>query len=127
MTVRLTDTRQAPLVALIALSGADLEVGANKVAYLPSDSIVVGGSVLIETAFGAGVTLSLGDEGSATRYANAVNANTVARTALTLPNYITSGLDTLSVTVAGGTPDAAGKAYMLVEYVTEGRACEVMG
>lgn len=94
---------------------------------LPQGCVVVGGEVVVETA-GVGptaYTVSLGDSVSATRYANAVDLKTAARTALTLTGYRTS--ENVRLTIASTVANAsAGKATVRVLYVMPGRANEVV-
>jgi hypothetical protein len=94
---------------------------------LPEGCVVVGGEVVVETA-GVGptaYTVSLGDSVSATRYANAVDLKTAARTALTLTGYRTS--ENVRLTIASTVANAsAGKATVRVLYVMPGRANEVV-
>lgn len=94
---------------------------------IPQGAVVLGGDIIVETAY-AGTTvatLSVGDSGSATKYASAVDVMTGARTALTLPAATTGGLNvigTLTMTVANAT---AGKVRVRIEYTIEGRGNEV--
>jgi len=94
---------------------------------LPVGSVVLGGDLIVETAYtGTTVaTLSVGDSGSATKYASAVNIMANARTALTIPAATTGGLDvigTLALTVADAT---AGKVRVRIQYTIEGRGQDV--
>lgn len=94
---------------------------------MPVGAVVLGGDVIVETAYvgPTAATLSVGDSGSATKYANAVNLLANARTALTIPAGVTSGLDVvgkLTLTVADAT---AGKVRVRIEYTIEGRGNEV--
>lgn len=94
---------------------------------MPVGAVVLGGDVIVETAYTGptAATLSVGDSGSATKYANAVNLLANARTALTLPAGVTGGLDLLgklTLTVANAT---AGKVRVRVMYTIEGRGNEV--
>lgn len=94
---------------------------------LPANANVIGGEVIVETAYATSTaaTISVGDSGSATRYANAVDLKTAARTALTLTGYRGSGENirlAVNTTVAGAT---AGKATVRVLYTIQGRALEV--
>lgn len=94
---------------------------------LPEGAVIVGGEVIVETA-GVGptaYTLSLGDSSSATRYANAVDLKTAARTALTLTGFRTSEnvRATLTYTVANAT---AGKTTVRVLFTIPSRAHEVI-
>lgn len=94
---------------------------------MPVGAVVLGGDVIVETAYvgPTAATLSVGDSGSATKYANAVSLLANARTALTIPAGVTSGLDIvgkLTLTVANAT---AGKVRVRVMYTIEGRGNEV--
>lgn len=102
------------------------DVDAN-IINLPEGAIVIGGEIVVETA-GVGPTVytaSLGDSASTTRYANAVDLKTAARTALTLTGFRASENLRLKInsTVAAAT---AGKATVRVLYVLPGRANEVV-
>lgn len=94
---------------------------------LPPNANVIGGEIIVETA-GVGptaYTLSVGDSGSATRYASAVDLKTAARTALTLTGFRGAGENirlTMNVTVANAS---AGKATVRVLYTVQGRSNEV--
>ena len=94
---------------------------------LPEGAVIVGGEVAVETAYAGptAATISLGDSSSATRYANAVDLKTAARTALTLTGYRTSEnlRATINTTVANAT---AGKATVRVFYVLPNRANEAI-
>lgn len=87
-------------------------------------AVVIGGEVTVETAV-VGPTasaISLGDAGSATRYANAVSMLSAARTALTLTGLVSDGSDLrirINNTVAAAT---AGLVSVRVMYVLRGKA-----
>lgn len=93
---------------------------------LPANANVVGGEIVVETAY-AGTTvatISVGDSASATRYASAVNIMAAGRTALTLTGYRGAGENirlTLNTTVANAT---AGKVTVRVLYTIQSRANE---
>jgi len=94
---------------------------------LPPNAVVIGGEVVVETAYAGSTaaTLSVGDSGSATRYANAVDLKTAARTALTLTGFRGAGENlrlAVNTTVANA---AAGKATVRVLYVIQNRTNEV--
>lgn len=93
---------------------------------LPPNANVIGGEIIVETAYATSTaaTISVGDSGSATRYANAVDLKTAARTALTLTGFRGSGENirlAVNTTVANAT---AGKATVRVLYTVQGRANE---
>lgn len=100
---------------------------------LPSGATIVGGDVIVETAFadaGTGATLSLGVAGSTTALVNAMGldaAATGSRTALdlTAPLLANAG-QPLRLTTAGLTAGAAtaGKVRVRVMYTIDGRAME---
>lgn len=94
---------------------------------LPPGATVVGGEIVVETA-GVGptaYTLSVGDSGSATRYANAVSLLSAARTALTLTGYRGTG-ENIRLSVNGTVANAtAGKVTVRVMYTIQGRSNEV--
>ena len=85
------------------------------------------GEVVVETAYAGptAATLSLGDSVSATRYANAVDVKTAARTALSLSGYrVSENLRAaLAYTVANAT---AGKVTVRLGFSLPGKANEVI-
>ena len=99
---------------------------------LPQGATIVGGEVVVDTAFvgiGAGATLSLGVAGNTTALVNALDldaATAGSRTALTVvPLLANSGqplrLTTAGLTAAGAT---AGKVRVRVMFTVDGRAME---
>lgn len=140
--IKATRAAQYPLVQEYVFSFGDTVVDTNGVTKdffthtgdpvvpmfnLPYGSVILGGDIIVETAY-AGTTvatLSVGDSGSATKYASAVDVMTGARTALTIPAATTGGLNvigTLTMTVANAT---AGKVRVRLMYTIEGRGQEV--
>lgn len=126
--------RQYPLVAYQEFTLAELTSGSNVPAIkLPAGSIVTGGMVVITTAFNSGTTdgLDIGDGTLATRYASvsdALNALSAGLyTALVPTGYQYTAVDTIDIKWTGaGTAATTGAGYLLVEYITEGRANEVV-
>lgn len=94
---------------------------------LPEGAVIIGGEVVVETA-GVGptaYTVSLGDSSSATRYANAVDLKTAARTALTLTGYRST--ENLRLTIASTVANAtAGSATVRVMYTIKNRQNEMV-
>lgn len=95
---------------------------------LPVGAVIVGGEIVVETAYtgSTAATLSLGIAGSTTALANAVDLKTAARTALTLtaPLVANSGQNlrlTLAYTVANAT---AGRVRIRVAYTIDGKMHE---
>lgn len=141
--LKATRTAQWPLIAEFTFNFDDTFVDVNGVtksfgstfgdaidAYvlnLPEGAVVVGGEVVVETA-GAGptaYTVSLGDSGSATRYANAVDLKTAARTALTLSGYRAS--ENLRLKIASTVANAtAGKFTVRVLFTILNKANETI-
>ena len=94
---------------------------------LPPNATVIGGEIIVETAYATSTaaTLSVGDSVSATRYASAVDIKTAARTALTLTGFRGAGENVrlaVNATVANAT---AGKVTVRVLYTVQNRTSEV--
>lgn len=94
---------------------------------LPYGAQVVGGSLIVDTAWNTTgtATLSVGDSTTANRYANAVNLKSAARTALTLTGFVSDGSDIRVTPALADTAATVGKARLLVQYVIKDRAHEV--
>jgi hypothetical protein len=96
---------------------------------LPVNSVVVGGEIVVETAFATSTlaSMSLGDSSSTTRYSTTLDLKTAARTAIGITGFRnSSGLairGTFNVTAADST---AGKVTVRVLYVIKDRADERM-
>jgi hypothetical protein len=92
---------------------------------LPAGATVVGGDVVVSTAWATSTaaTLNVGDSVSGTRYASAVDLKSAARTGLTLTGY--RGTAPLAIRVALAPTVAAataGVARVRVEYVLPERS-----
>jgi hypothetical protein len=134
-------TAQYPLTASFTFSYGDTmvntagaEVAFNvtgspifKIVPLPPGAVVVGGEVVVETAYNTTgtATVSVGDATSATRYANAVNAKSAARTALTLTGFRSTGEDVQLTLALADTAATQGKVTVNLTYIQDGRANEV--
>lgn len=142
---RLKATRQAqyPLVAeftfnfddtaIDSVSGTEKTFGSTfgqslvfEAIPLPPNANVIGGEIIVETAYATSTaaTLSVGDSASANRYANAVDLKTAARTALTITGFRGAGENirvAVNTTVANAT---AGKVTLRVMYTIQGRGNE---
>ena len=100
---------------------------------LPVGAVVVGGEVIVETAFvgiGAGATLNLGIAGATSAYVSALDLDAAAagsRTPLLLTAPLTSNAgQNVRLTTAGLTATAtAGKVRVRVQYTIDGRTSEV--
>ncbi len=121
--------RQSKLTATATIDAADWAAAAAPVGFdLPYNAIVTGGEIIVETVFDSTTnTMSVGDSGSATRYASAVNLKAAARTALTLTGfrYTGSGGSVLLTYAMTGTAPTQGKAFINLEYIVVDRATEV--
>lgn len=96
---------------------------------MPPGAVIVGGEVIVETAYAGSTaaTLSLGIAGTLTALANAVDLKTAGRTALTLttPLLCNAGQNvraTIAYTVANAT---AGKVRVSLTYKVDGRTSEI--
>ena len=130
MSIKNADARQYVLAAVVKVDYEDMAAGAVPFAELPAGAHIVGGEVNVVTPFNSTTNaLSVGDSGSATRYANAVDLKTAARTALTANNvYVTDTTKNLIGTIAQtGAAPTAGLAYVVIQYVVPGKAHEVQG
>lgn len=122
--------RQYPLVAVISFDFTNISTTATAVvaAALPPNSEVIGGYVIVDTAWDTGTTatVDIGDSTTATRHGSAVDLKTAARTALTLTGYVnTGGLDLALKPALVGTAATAGAGRLVVEYIVKDRANEV--
>lgn len=128
-TLTLNAGRQYVLAVEVAFDYthiADTGVAVTAV-KLPVNSEVVGGALIVDTAFdpGTSLVLDIGDSGSANRYGNDIDLEVAARTALTLTGYKnTSGLDMIITPTLVSTAPTEGAARLLVEYIIVGRAHE---
>lgn len=131
---------QYPLVATFEFTVADtmvntsgVEVGFDDatgtvfdIASVPFSSQLIGGDIVVKVASNdAGTaTISLGDAGSATRYASAVNMKVAARTALTLTGFATTSAG-IRMTLANATGGATlGTVKVSMEFLVDGRQNE---
>lgn len=130
MGIRNSD-RQYPLTAIVDFTLSDLTAGTAVPAVdLPQGAVVVGGELIIDTAFDSATsdTISVGDGGSAGRYGNAVDVQSAGRTALTLTGYKYTAVDTIDLTYAqSGAAASNGAGRLIVQYVVDGRGNENQG
>lgn len=123
--------RQWPLVAMQDFSLSEMENGAAVAAVkLPAGARVIGGEVVITEVFNSTTSdgIDVGDGDDPNRYSStAVNGQALGRTALTLSGYKYTAPDTIDLTWAsgGGTP-TTGAGVLIVQYVMDGRANEVV-
>lgn len=122
---------QYPLVAYQEFVLADFVSGtAAPAVKLPAGAIVIGGEIVITTAFNAGTTntIDVGDGGDDDRYTSTIiTASSLGRTALTLTGYQYTTADTIDLLATlSGTAATTGAGYLMVMYIVEGRTNEVM-
>lgn len=106
------------------------DVGTTATAYnaidLPVGSEVIGGALVVDTAWDTGTTatLSVGDASSAARYLAATSVKATGRTALVPTGFVTTATQpAVSVTtVITGTATTVGAARLRVDYIVRKRA-----
>jgi len=114
--------RQSPLFASADFTLADLVSGAFEAAIsLPENAEVIGGSLVITTAFNSATTdaATVGDSTSAGRYLTigaALGALGLGRTALVPTGYRTTGRDPVGITWTGAGAVTTGAGRLEVEY-----------
>lgn len=111
-------------------TGSSLSGVAFNLFELPAGAIVVGGDIKVLTAFNSATSdvLSIGDSGSATRYASSQSIASVARAALTIPARQTASTEKVLATWTGsGTAPTAGQVHVTLQYIIPGRSVENQG
>lgn len=102
--------------------GKDVDAaGVYPLIQLPQKAVVTRCQVNVVGVTSAGVTVSVGDDTLATRYASAVAASTAAMVTSHGTGFKTPTVQDINITVAG-TPVVAGSVEFYIEYVTQGRA-----
>lgn len=129
--MRVHDTYQYPLQAVIRFDFSDLVDGSGVPAHLlPTGGTVTGGAVVVQTPWDSGTTatLDVGDADDDDRYtATAVDLTTAGRTALTLTGFQNAGPTELVLSLAEtGTAATEGEAYIELTVVMEGRVNEAV-
>lgn len=118
---------------ILDTSGVSKDFGATTVASfvidaiaLPRGAVIVGGTVVRETAFDAATyTISVGDSGSATRYLSATDLKATGLTALVPTGYKNSGALPVRLTIVPADACTTGKARVRVDFYIDGNANEV--
>lgn len=120
--------RQYPLVAEVAFDYTQLaDTGvAVPAVNLPYGAVVIGGGVVVETAFNTATSavLDVGDAASGNRYKDDVNLKTVGYTALVPTGYVSDGAPLKLTPTLVGAAATAGKGRLIVMYAIKGRAHE---
>lgn len=127
MSMTKTAARQSPIAAVFNIGFADpTAYGTFETPMeVPANAIVVGGDIAVTTAWNSATSaaLSIGDAALATRYANAVDLKTAARTALTLTGYKHTVQEFLRfLAVQAGAAATAGAARVTLLYLVDGKA-----
>lgn len=121
--------RQNRLVAEQAFTFENLaDTGVGVVAVkLPVGAVVIGGGVVVDTAFNTATSavLDVGDATTANRYKDDVDLKTAGYTALVPTGYVSDGSDIVVTPALVGTAATAGAGRLVVEYYIQGRAQEV--
>lgn len=122
--------RQSVIVAMVAISFADLASGVDLAAIeLPPNAIVLGGDVTVTEAFNSATTdvIDVGDSVSQNRYLNDGNIHAAGRVALVPTGYVHPGGDLTVRWVGAGAAPTAGTARLTVQYVVQGRSNSTQG
>jgi len=131
MAITKDSGRQEVIAARVVVTlgtGNDVAVqGTYGAIDVPEGAIIVGGFLNVSDATTATVDLNIGDGGSSTRYASAVDGAATGLTALTLTGYKYTAADTIDLTVTVADPAAAGQFELVVLYVVDGRAAFAQG
>lgn len=134
MAITKNSGRQEVVSAYVDFTYADIPTTATAYAALdlPINAIVIGGDLVITTAWdtGTSATLDIGDAVDDDRYtASAVDLKTAGRTALTLTGFTHSSANNgiKALTALAGTAATAGAARLTVQYVVKGRAAFSQG
>lgn len=118
--------RQEPLFGEVAFDFT--QIADNGVAVraldLPYGAQVIGGAVVVDTAFNPGTSLALavGDATVANRYEAAVDLTHVGRTPVALTGYVSDGSPINITPTLVGAAATAGAARLHVMYVIKNRA-----
>jgi len=129
MSITLNADRQYPLVAVVDFTEPDFTVlaQAENAVEIPAGATIVGGSLIVDTAFdgGVGQTLTVAGGGVSTA---AVDADaTTGRTALTLTGTKSAATSYVTLAMGGALNGTAGAGRLEVQYVMGDRSNENQG
>jgi len=117
---------------IVNTSGATVDFGKVSLAIvadvinLPPNSVVVGGEVIIETAFDtAGYDIKVGDAVDDDEYLASTDLKATGRTALVPTGYRNVAGNAIRLTIASDDVCTTGVATLRVQYMVSGRANEV--
>ena len=130
MSVKLNDSRQAPLWAFVDVTLADLAT-AQDAFELPAGAIVVDGFIAVSESFNAGTTatLKVGDSVDDDRYTpSAADVKTVGTTRLVATGYAVPATGKVKLTFAQtGAAATTGKARIAIAYIGANRTQSTQG
>lgn len=133
MAIKKNSGRQELIVAHLTIGFADIAAygTAEPAIDLPGNAILVGGDVVVTTAWNSATTatLTLGDAADADRYTAApIDLKTAGRTELTVTGFKHPVAEALTALVAQtGAAATAGSARITIQYFVEGRAAFSQG
>lgn len=113
----------------VDFGAANLGGAAGKfdVINLPPNSVVLGGELIVETAFDtAGYDITVGDSAVENRYLTSTDAKGLGRTELVPTGFHNTGGLNLRITMSSDDVCTTGKATLRVQYVVDNRVCEVV-
>jgi hypothetical protein len=116
---------QWPVVGHNSFLVADWVAGSTeKVIGLPAGAQVIGGWVLVITAYDSATSavLDVGDAALQNRYANDIDLKTVGRKNLTPTGFITTAQGAVTATLAQVGAATVGEARVYIEYIVARKA-----
>lgn len=124
--------RQSPIDAFVEFTFADIVSGTAADAIdLPVGAIVVGGDIVVTTAFNSGTSdvIVVGDSATANRYYASASIASTGRNPLVITGYKTlATTNKVRVTWTGvGTAATAGAIRLRVAYIVDKRAAFTQG
>lgn len=127
MSIPLNPDRQSPLALIQTFQAAHFADGlAQAIAELPGGAIVLGGHVLVTTAFAGGKSLTLGDAADADRYTPvALDLSTTGLKAITATGIEVEQIQKLIATL--DAKPTAGEARLVLQYAIHGYGTSVQG
>jgi len=132
MAITKLSGRQEIVSAYVDIAFGDLTSGSNVAAIdMPVNAIVVGGDLVVTTAFNSATSdaLIVGDVTTTNRYLASTSIAATGRTALTLTGFtVTATQPAVRVTWTGvGAAPTAGAFRLRVDYIVKGRAAFAQG
>jgi len=129
MSISLNADRQYPLVAVVDFTQPNFTVlaQAENAVEIPAGATIVGGALIVDTAFdgGIGQTLTVAGGGASTAAVDADAAT--GRTALTLTGAKSTATSYVTLAMGGALGGSAGVGRLEVQYVMGDRSNENQG